>query len=141
MQLLVGVGHEQVGAAVPAVVGGSDSHSGVGIADARARCSLLEAEAEPRSGSPGCGNVQVEPVRVGVVRDVEIEAPIVVHVGEHGPEAVLDAGVDTGLLADLPEPCVAVPVVPRVEVEQVADPRWSFGNPEAELGIGAFTSV
>ena len=67
-------------------------------------------------------DVQVEPVRVGVVRDVEVGATVAVRVHEHGAEAVLGrAAVDARLLADLPEPGVAVRVVAGVEVEEVAD--------------------
>ena len=68
------------------------------------------------------GLVDVEPVRVEVVRDVEVGPPVAVHVGEDGAEAVVDVTVlDPGLQRDVPEPRVAVRVEALVQVEQVAE--------------------
>ena len=73
----------EVGAAVAAVVGGSDAHAGVRVVEADARGALLEPEAEAERVGRGAAlprDVQVEPVRVGVVRDVEVEAAVAVRV-------------------------------------------------------------
>ena len=84
MALAAGVGHEQVGPAVAAVVLGGDPHAGVGIGDSPARALLDEVEAERPAGL-----VDVEPVRVEVVRDVEVGPAVAVHVGEDRAEAVV----------------------------------------------------
>ena len=92
MELLVRVRDDEVGAAVAAVVGGSDPHPGARVGDPDARGALLEAEAEAERilrGTTGVGDVEVEPVRVGVVRDVEIEPAVAVDVAEDGAEPVL----------------------------------------------------
>ena len=75
-----------------------------------------EAEAVPRR------NVAVELVRIGVVRDVQIEAAVAVDVGEHGPEAVTDAtALDACALSDFAERRLPALAAPLVEVEEVAD--------------------
>ena len=103
---------DEVGAAVAAVVARSDAHPGVRVGEADARRALLEPEAEPERVGRGATlerDVQVEPVRVGVVRDVEVGTAVAVRVHEHGAEPVLGrAAVDARLLADLPEPGVAL---------------------------------
>ncbi len=118
MQLPARVRHEEVVAAVEAVVGRRDAHARVGVVDALLAGSLLESEAERRAGS--C-NVEVEPVRVEVVRDVEVEPAVVVDVGEDCPEAVVDTcRLEAGTPSHLAEPRAAVPIRARVQVEPVA---------------------
>ena len=116
---------DEVGAAVAAVVARSDPHPGVRVGEADARRALHQPEAEPERvgrGATLARDVHVEPVRVGVVRDVEVGTAVAVRVHEHGAETVLGrAAVDARLLTDLPEPGVALGVVAGVEVEQVAD--------------------
>ena len=66
-------------------------------------------------------DVDVQPVRVGVVRDEDVEPAVDVDVGEHDAEAVLEApGLQAGLAADLAEPRAAALVRPLVQVEEVA---------------------
>ena len=75
----------------------------------------------PCAIAPGGGYVDVEAVRILVVRDVEVGAAVAVDVGEHGAEAVLEVrALEAGLDADLAEPRAPVRVVPLVEEEQVA---------------------
>ena len=69
----------------PRVVLGGDAHAGVRVGDARRGALLDEAEAERAARL-----VHVEPVRVEVVRDVEVGPAVAVHVGEDGAEAVVD---------------------------------------------------
>ena len=124
---------EQVGQAVPVVVGGGDPHPGVGVRDAGAHGHVPQAEAEARrirgdASRPGL--VPVEAVRVLVVRHVHVEAAVAVEVGHHGAEAVLGlARVDAGELAHLAEPRRAAPVRSLVEVEEVAHPAVVRGEP------------
>ncbi len=87
-------------------------------------------------------DVQVEPVRVEVVGDVEVEAAVAVDVGEHRAEAVLDrARLDAGLGSDLAEARAAVRVRAVVEVEAVAHARVgereaaALGDRGVEVGV------
>ena len=117
MQLPARVRHEEVVAPVEAVVRGRDAHARVRVVDALTASALDEAEAE----AVRAGDVQVEPVRVEVIRDVEVEAAVVVHVREDRTETVIDPSrLEPGALADLAEPRAAVSVVAQVEVEAIA---------------------
>src|SRR5829696_648218 len=117
MELPARVRHEQVLAAVAAVIGGGDPHARVRVVDALRPGPLLEFEAERR---PRTAHVQVEPVRVEVVRDVKIEAPVTVCVREDGAEAVVDLRLlEPGLAPDLAETGTAVRAWAFVEVEAV----------------------
>ena len=101
------VADEEVGAAVARVVGSRDSHAGVGIRNSCARSPLLEAKAEPRRvrlRASGPGDVLVEPVRIAVVGDVQVRAPVAVEVREDGAEAVIEASsFEPGVNSDLAE--------------------------------------
>ena len=126
VRLVARVGDEEVGAAVAVVVAGGDAHAGVRVVHAVARAPLsCEAEAEPGwigLGAAGPRHVQVEPVRILVVRDVEIGAAVAVDVGEHRAETVLvRASRARACAADLAEVRVAALVVALVEEQQVAD--------------------
>ncbi len=80
-----------------------------------------------RSGSPSgpaAGDVDVVAVRVLVVRDVEVEPPVAVQVGEDGAErVVVRRRVDAGLPSDLAEAGASVRAVALVQEEQVAHPE------------------
>ena len=87
------VRHEEIGAAVAGVVLGGDAHAGVRVGDAGRAAFLDEVEAERAARL-----VDVQPVRVEVVGDVEVGPAVAVHVGEHGAEAVIDVlRLDPGL--------------------------------------------
>src|SRR2546428_12202300 len=112
MALAPRVRDEQVGAPVTIEVRGRDTHSRIRIGHARAGCALLEAEAEPRRiGLPPArpGDVLVQPVRITVVGDEEIDPPIAVEIGEDCTEAVIEPrGLEACLNADLAEARAAV---------------------------------
>ena len=103
MQLIPRVRHEQVADPVAGVVGDGDAHAGVRVVDVRGTGDV--AEPEPESGRiVRDGFVQVEPVRVLVVRDEEIEPPVAVDVGEDRSEPVLHRlRLDPDLLRHLSE--------------------------------------
>ena len=95
MELSARVRHEQILAPVEAVVAGGDSHAGVGVVDADGPRALLEPEAEPGGvGLPG--DVEVQPVRVQVVCDVEVEPAVRVDVREDRPETVVEPSRSRG---------------------------------------------
>src|SRR5581483_12127249 len=103
---------EEIGPAVLAVVLGGNAHAGVRVCDSPRLAGLDEVEAEPSARL-----VQVEPVRVEVVGDVEVWAPVAVHVREHSAEAVVEPGsVDPGLDRNFLEVRMPVAVEALVEV-------------------------
>ena len=115
---------------------GRDAHPGIRVGDARGRRTLLEAEAEPgRIGARAAGprDVDVELVRILVVRDVDVRATVAVHVDERGAEPVAEVRrLEPGLVADLLEaPCALV------QIEQVAD----AGHVRREAGEGVLHRV
>ncbi len=120
--LAAGVADEEIGQPVPVGVGVRDAHACVRIGGAGAAGSLLEAEAEPGGvclRATGPGDVLVEPIRILVVRDVEVEPAVPVEVGEDRSEAVVEpGGFEARLTTDLAEAAAA-----QVEVEQVAHAR------------------
>ena len=125
MQLPASVRHEEVCPPVEAVVGRGDSHARVGVGGTLPARPLTEPEIEvartcfPYTSDPV---VQVEPVRVEVVGDVEVEASVPVDVGEHRPQAVVDrCTLQPGSAAHLPERRAAVVTRPLVEIEAVGD--------------------
>ena len=75
---------EEVNLAVAAVVRRGDAHAGVGVVDSEPLADVLEAEPERTRAR----HVAVQLVRVGVVRDVEIEASVAVDVRERRAETV-----------------------------------------------------
>ena len=85
MTLGPGVGHEEVGTTVGAEVLRRDPHARAAVGDSPGAPCLHEVEAERAAG-----DVQVQPVRVEVVRDVEVGPPVAVQVSEDGAEAVVD---------------------------------------------------
>ena len=71
-----------------------DSHPGVRVGDAGGGGALLEPEAEPgRIGARAAGprDVDVQLVRILVVRDVDVRAAVAVDVGERRAEPVAEA--------------------------------------------------
>ena len=125
VRLAARVRDEQVGAAVAVVVAGRDAHAGVAGSSTPSALRLVdEAEAEPgriRLRAARDRLVDVQLVRILVVRDVEVGAAVAVHVGEDGAEAVVvRRRVEPGLRADLAEVRVAVRAVALVQEEQVA---------------------
>ena len=98
---------------------------GVRIRHSRGGGAVLEAEAEP--GRVGLGSarprdVDVQLVRILVVRDVQVRTAVAVGVDEGGAESVREAGrLETRLHPDLAEAGTAVRAVPSVQVEEVAD--------------------
>src|SRR5439155_10029834 len=94
------------------------------VGHARDGCALLEAEAEPgriRLPPARPGDVLVQPVRVTVVGDVEIEPPVAVEVGEDCTEAVVEPrGLEACLNADLAKLRMSIAVAPDVEVQEIA---------------------
>ena len=107
--------------------------------------ALDEAEAE----AVRLGDVQVEPVRVEVVRDVEVEPAVAVDVGEDGPEPVVDPGrLEPGEPADLAEARAAVRVGALVQVEAVAhardvgrEPAGGAGDRNVHVGVARHEEV
>ena len=87
VELAARVRDEQVGPSVGAEIRGRDPHAGVRVVDARSPRHLFEAEAE---AATGLRDVAVELVRIGVVRDVQIDASVAVDIGEDRPEAVAE---------------------------------------------------
>ena len=88
-------------------------------------------------------DVLVELVRVGVVRDVQVESPVAVDVREHRAEAVRDLRpLDPGLSSDLAERRVPVRVGAFVQVEEIADRLVVGGeagrgvDDEVRIGVG-----
>ena len=134
------VADEEIGQAVAVRVGVRNAHAGVRIGGARAGGPLLEAEAEPGRVCPDAarpGDVLVQPVRILVVGDVQVEAAVSVEIREDGAEGVVEAGhFEACLTSDLAKAPAAA-----IEVEQVAHARVAAGKPALEPGIGAFTSV
>ena len=125
VELAMRVGHEEVGPPVAARVCGGDAHAGVLVGDAGLGPALLEAEAERALG----WNVHVEPVRVEVVGDVEVEATVAVDVGERGAEAVLDLPrLDADVGSDVAEARAPVRPCSEVEVEPVRHARVGGGK-------------
>ena len=80
--------------------------------------------------------VQVEPVRILVVRDVEIDAPVTVRVREQGAEAVVVQRVEARRRADLAELPAAL-----VQEEQVTNPEVVARESLTEPVIGCCMSV
>src|SRR5712691_5127221 len=145
MALAARVRDEQVGTPVTVEVRSRDTHPRIRVGHARDGCALLEAEAEPRRiGLPpaGPGDVLVQPVRVTVVGDVEIEPPIAVEIGEDCTEAVIEPrGLEACLNADLAKLRMSIAVAPDVEVQEITDagdvvrkPRSGAGN--GNVGVG-----
>ena len=128
--LIARVGHEEAEAAARRGAG-RHTHPGVLVGDAGGRRALLEAEPEPgRIGGRAAGprDVDVELVRVLVVRDVDVRAAVSVGVGERRAEPVSEGGgLEARLVADLLEPTPAC-----VQIEQVAD----AGHVRREAGEG-----
>ena len=134
MELAARVRHEEVVEPVARPVAHRDAHPRVRIVHPRDAASLDQPEAERVAGL--C-DVEVEPVRVEVVRDVEVEASVEIDVGEHRAEPVVERRrLEAGARADLAERAV-----PPVQVEEVAHARWFAGNPAVELGSRPFGSV
>ena len=134
MELSARVRHEQILAPVEAVVARRRSHAGVGVVDADGPPALLEPEAET-GGVGGLGDVQVQPVRIEVVRDVEVETAVRVDVREDRSQAVVDVcGLEAGALSDLTEARAAVPVHALVEVEAVSHAGVVAGEPACRSG-------
>ena len=131
MPLPTRVAHEQVGPPVAVVVALGDPHAGVRVGKAGAAGPVDEAEPKaPR------GQIDVVAVRVLVVRDVEVEPPVAVQIGEHGAErVVVRSRVDARLPSDLAEAGAPVGAVAPVQEEQVADPEID------RLGVKAFTAI
>ena len=104
MRLPARVRDEEVGTAVAVEVGLGDAHAGVVVVDAVGLRHVDEVEAERAARL-----VDVEVVRVLVVRDVEVGAAVAVHVGEDRAEAVPEVRrLEARLDADLLEPRTAV---------------------------------
>src|SRR4029078_2321287 len=86
-----------------------------------------ESEAEVTGigrGSALQGDVLVQLVRIGIVRDVEVEAAIVVEVREYRSEAVPDLRtLASRQLGNLTEGRVTVSIRALIQVQQVADGR------------------
>jgi hypothetical protein len=141
MELSARVRHEQVLAPVLAVVAGGDSHSGVRVVDPDGLRALHEPEAET-GGIVLPGDVQVQAVRIEVVRDVQVETAVPVDVGEDRSKAMVDVGcLEAGALADLAEAGAAVLVGALVEVEAVADTcvvarEAARGSRDRRVGVG-----
>ena len=73
------------------------------------------------STAPGAGDVEVQPVRVQVVCDVEVEPSVRVHVREDRSETVVEVPrLEAGALSHLAEAGPALRVRALVEVEAVA---------------------
>ena len=120
MRLPARVGHEQVGLPVAVVVAGRDAHAGVLVVHALRLAALDEVEVEAVL-RPRPRDVDVEAVRILVVRDVEIGTAVAVDVGEHGAQAVLEVrSLEARLDADLAELRTPVRAVALVQEEQVA---------------------
>ena len=125
-RLVARVGDEQVERTAFGAVDG-DAHAGVRIRHPRCGGAVLEAEAEPRrvrlrSARPR--DVDVELVRILVVRDVEVGTSVAVDVQEGRAEAVREAGrLETCLDPDLAEARATVRPVSLVQEEEVADSR------------------
>ena len=119
MPLPTRVAHEQVGPPVAVVVALGDPHAGVRV-DKAGAAGLID-EAEPKATRR---QIDVVAVRVLVVRDVEVEPPVAVQVGEHGAErVVVRRRVDPGLPSDLAEAGAPGGAVALVQEEQVAHPE------------------
>ena len=111
VRLVARVADEEVLQTIAVGVGLGDPHSGVPVCD----LSLLRLIDEPEPERPA-RDVDVEPVRILVVRDVEIHAPVVVQVGEDGAQAVVERrAVEANPGAHLTEVLAAL-----VEEQQVA---------------------
>ena len=94
VQLAARVGHEEVVQPVARVVARGDPHAGVRVVHRLGAPPLHETEPEPtrvRGRAAGPRLVEVQAIRIQVVRDVEVEPAVVVHVGEDGAEAVVEA--------------------------------------------------
>ena len=87
VQLAVRIGDEEIRSPIAARIGGGDAHARVSVGHAEGCAPLLEAEPEAATGR----DVQVEPVRIEVVGDIEIDATVTVDVGEHRAEPMLHA--------------------------------------------------
>ena len=115
------VADEEVRKPVAVDVRVGDPHARVRVCGAGAAGTLLEAEAEPgriRSGAAGPGDVLVQPVRVFVVGDVEVEAAVAVEIGEDRTERVIEPRrLEPGLPSDFAEPDVPASPAALVEVE------------------------
>ena len=73
------------------------------------------------STAPGAGDVEIQPVRVQVVCDVEVEPAVRVHVREDRSQTVVEVPrLETGALSDLAEAGPALRVRALVQVEAVA---------------------
>ena len=135
---------EQVLAAVVRVVPGGDSHSRVGIGEPFRAAALDQAEAEAtrvgrRPARPRL--VEVEPVRVEVVRDVEVEPAVPVRVREGRAETVVEPGrLEPRGAADLAESRMRAGFL-LVEEEAIAVAAVVGGEADSEPGRGWLTSV
>ncbi len=129
------VRHEEIRADVPVVVAAGDAHARTGVGHARLGRDFLEAEAEPRRIgllAAGPGDVLVEAVRLGVVREVDVQVVVEVDVGEHDAEAVGELhDLEPGFGADLTEASVAL-----VQEQQVADTEHRRRKPTRSVGDG-----
>ncbi len=136
------VRHEEIGALVGAVVGGRDPHARVRVRHAFSSCALPELKVEPGLARLPRPAVHVEPVRVEVVGDVEIEASVTVDVREQGSQPMVErSALEPGLASDLTERRAAVVARPLVEVEAVVDGQVIGREPFVGAGRFAFGSV
>ena len=146
MALAARVRNEQVGAPVTVEVRGRDAHPRIRIGHPRDGCALLEAEAEPRGiGLPPArpSDVLVQPVRITVVRDVEIGPPVAVEIGEDCTEAVVEPrGLEACLNADLAKLRMPIAVAPDVQVQEITnagdvvrEPCGGAGNGDVGVGV------
>ena len=145
MQLVARVRDEDVGPSVAGEVLRRDPHARVRVGDVLTFRDVLEAEAEVlgiRVGATLQRDVLVELVRIRVVRDVQVEAPVAVEVREDRSEAVRDLRpLDARRSSDLAERRMPVLVGAFVQVEEIADGcvvGWEAGrgvDDEVRIGV------
>ena len=145
VQLVARVRDEDVRPPVAGEVLCRDSHARVRVGDVLAFRDVLEAEAEMLGIGVGATlqrDVLVELVGIRVVRDVQVETPVVVEVREDRSEAVRDLRpLDARRSSDLSERRVPVLVGAFVQVEEIADGcvvGWEAGrrvDDEVRIGV------
>ena len=140
MALTSEVRHEEIGAHVPVVVAARDAHACPRVGHVRLGRDFLEAEAEMRRiglRATGPGDVLVEAIRLGVVREVDVQVVVEVDVREHDAEAVGELhDLEPGFGADLAEGLVSL-----IQEQQVSDTEHGGGKPARSVGDGVFTSA